>query len=104
MDFADLRDLALALPLATEEPHFDYVSFRIKGKIFATVPPELTHTHIFVEDGQIDAALAHAGVELRHWGKTRFLRVTLADAEASVVSALLRASWARRAPKRLLPG
>ncbi|RYF91043.1 MAG: MmcQ/YjbR family DNA-binding protein, partial [Caulobacteraceae bacterium] len=35
----DIRALALSLPLAEEQPHFDRASFRVKGRIFATLPP-----------------------------------------------------------------
>lgn len=31
---AEVRRFALALPEATEAPHFDYASFRVRGKIF----------------------------------------------------------------------
>jgi hypothetical protein len=34
---AAFRKLALALPDATESPHFELTSFRAKGKIFATL-------------------------------------------------------------------
>ena len=37
--FERVREFALSLPGATEEPHFDMSSFRVQGKIFATVPP-----------------------------------------------------------------
>jgi len=36
------------MPEVTEEPHFAYTSFRVKGKIFATAPPDGEHLHIFV--------------------------------------------------------
>ena len=36
-DQSDVRRLALAQPEATEEPHFHLSSFRVQGKIFATV-------------------------------------------------------------------
>ncbi len=39
MNAQQARQLALALPQASEEPHFDFTSFRIGGKIFATMPP-----------------------------------------------------------------
>lgn len=38
MTIADARDLALSFPGATEEPHHGMPSFRVRGKIFATVP------------------------------------------------------------------
>lgn len=34
--FAEFRALALSFPEATEEPHFEKTSFRVKKKIFAT--------------------------------------------------------------------
>jgi len=39
-DLAEARRLALSLPEVTEQPHFDMASFRVRGKIFVTVPPE----------------------------------------------------------------
>ena len=39
MKFADVQRMALALPEAVEEPHFDKTSFRVRGKIFATAAP-----------------------------------------------------------------
>ncbi len=49
MKLAEVRRFAVSLPEATEEPHFDLASFRVKGKIFATVPPEEKHLHVFVD-------------------------------------------------------
>jgi hypothetical protein len=37
MTLSQLHSIALALPSTTEEPHFDYSSFRVKGRIFVTV-------------------------------------------------------------------
>lgn len=34
------REIALSMPNAEEEPHFDKTSFRVKGKIFATLNTE----------------------------------------------------------------
>ena len=34
MKTAQVRRFALSLPAVTEEPHFHYSSFRIRGKIF----------------------------------------------------------------------
>ena len=33
----NFRQMALSLPDAVEQPHFDIPSFRVKGKIFATL-------------------------------------------------------------------
>ena len=101
MTFGELRSLALALPQVEEQPHFDYVSFRYKGRILATVPPELTHAHVFLEEDAIDAAAGRPGAEVREWGRTRYLRVTLAEVDTSDMVGWLRAAWRRRAPKRV---
>ena len=100
-----VRKLALSLPEATEEPHFTYSSFRVGGKIFATVPPEETHMHVFVDDEQRDlmVSVGPETYEKLWWGKKVVgLRVRLARAKAADVEDLLRAAWRRKAPKRLL--
>ena len=48
-----IRKYALPLPETTEEPHFQYASFRVRGKIFMTVPPGERYIHVFVDDGTI---------------------------------------------------
>lgn len=52
------RRFALSLPETTEEPHFDMSSFRVRGKIFATVPPDGEYLHVFVDEMEIDASVA----------------------------------------------
>ena len=47
---ADVRAIALSLPGAVEAPHFDYASFRVGGRIFATLPPDDRHLHAFVRE------------------------------------------------------
>jgi len=102
-----VRRFALSLPEATEEPHFEFSSFRVRGKIFVTVPPDGQHIHVFVGDEEREQALAlHPEfVEKLFWGgKVRGLRVRLADAEPAVVNGLVRKAWERKAPKRLVGG
>jgi hypothetical protein len=60
LKLAQVRRFALALPEATEQPHFDFSSFRVRGKIFVTVPPHGKHIHVFVDDLERDRALALA--------------------------------------------
>jgi len=57
-DLAQARRFALSLPGASEEPHFDMASFRVKGKIFATVPPDETWLHVFVDEADVQACVA----------------------------------------------
>jgi hypothetical protein len=107
MKLADARRFAMSLPEATEEPHFDYTSFRVRGKIFATAPPGGEYLHVFVADEHREAALALNSnfLEKLFWGgKLRGLRVLLSKAKPSVVTDLLCKAWSRKAPKSLLAG
>ena len=52
MELADVRAIALGLPEATEAPHHDMTSFRVRGKICATAPPDEAHVHVFVDESR----------------------------------------------------
>jgi hypothetical protein len=104
MKMADVRGFALSLPQVTEEPHFHLSSFRVKGKIFATVPPGETHLHVFVDGDELELmpAAQPKAYEKLLWGKrVAGLRVTLAAAQADDVKDLVRTAWRRKAPKKL---
>jgi hypothetical protein len=101
------QEFALSLPGATEEPHFDMSSFRVRGKIFATVPPDGCHLHVFVDDAEVQAAVSEdpAAFEPLQWGqRVRGLRIRLAAAPAGRVAELIEESWRRKAPARLVAG
>jgi hypothetical protein len=106
-DVEQARRLALALPEATEEPHFDMSSFRVRGKIFATVPPDQAHLHVFVDEPEIAAAVAEdpSAFEPLRWGRQlRGLRINLAASPAERLQELIEESWRRKAPRRLVAG
>ena len=99
-----VRRFALSLPETTEEPHFDFASFRVRGKIFATVPPGDAHLHVFVGDDERElmaAAQPKAYETLMGGKRAAGLRVTLAAAKTKDVEELLRGAWRRKAPKKL---
>lgn len=102
---AKFRELALALPEATEQPHFELSSFRVRGKIYATVPPGSPTVRIFVDEHTTHAMVASdpgTYAELR-WGKTLSgLAVTLRRATVGDVRELLEEAWRRKAPASLL--
>ena len=102
---ATVRRLALSLPETAEAPHHDMTSFRVAGKIFATMPPEGGRVHVFVVDDEVAAYCAEfpAAVEELWWGSSRRgCRVLLKQATAPLVRELLVESWRRRAPKKVL--
>ncbi len=107
MNLPQFRRFALSLPETTEEPHFHYTSFRVRGRIFATALPHGGQVHVFVGDEEREAALAMylAFVEKLFWGKkVAGIRVALATAKPAAVKALLRQAWSRKAPKGLAAG
>lgn len=104
MKLAQVRKIALALPESTEEPHFAFTSFRIRGKIFATAPPGDRYLHVFVSEEERELALAMERnyVEKLFWGgRLRGLRVVLPKAKPKIVAELLTRAWTHKAPKKL---
>ena len=104
MKMSTVRRHALSLPEVTEAPHHHFSSFRVRGKIFVTVPPAETHIHVFVGDEQRDLALTlnPEFIEKLLWGgKVVGLRVALAQARQAVVKQLVSKAWSAQAPKPL---
>ncbi|HTP14399.1 MAG TPA: MmcQ/YjbR family DNA-binding protein [Streptosporangiaceae bacterium] len=104
-DCERVRSFALSLPGASEEPHFDMASFRVRGKIFATVTADGAHLHVFVDEMEVEASVAEdpgAFAPLRLGQRTRGLRILLSSAPAERVQDLIEESWRRKAPRRLV--
>ena len=104
-DLAEARRFALALPEATEQPHFDMASFRVRGKIFVTVPPEGTRLHVFIDPLEVEGYVAQdpAAFEPLHWGdRLSGLRVSLAATPPAILAEIIEEAWRRKAPKRIV--
>lgn len=98
-----VRAAALALPGATEQDHHGIPSFRVTGKVFATVPDD-AHVRVMVDEPEVLAAIATDPVSCAplHWGaRLAGVVVTLRTARLGLVAGLLEESWARRAPATL---
>src|SRR5208283_1030520 len=83
---------------------FDMSSFRVKGKIFATVPPGEEFLHVFVDEAEAETYVAEdpAAFAPLLWGRrARGLRVNLAAADDARLEELIEESWRRKAPKRI---
>jgi hypothetical protein len=105
MKLAQVRRFAMSLPEVTEEPHFASTSFRVRGKIFATAPPDGEHLHVFLAEEERELALAMERdfVEKLLWGgKVCGLRVVLPKAKPKIVAELLMRAWVYKAPKKLV--
>jgi hypothetical protein len=80
-------------------------SFRVNGKIFATVPPDGNYLHVFVGEDEIAACAAEdpRAFEPLRWGqRVRGVRILLAAAADHRVAELLAESWRRKASNRLI--
>jgi hypothetical protein len=92
------RGLALSLPEATEQDHHGRPSFRVRGKIFATLWTP-TAMNIMASDELILAAVATTPevCSTRYWGKRlAAVQVDLTTAEPELVLDLLAAAWSER--------
>jgi hypothetical protein len=102
--FDEVRAFALSLPEATSQDHHGMESFRVRGKIFATVPDE-EHLRIMVSEEDIRAAVAEHPMSCSpfYWGnRLSCVVVRLDAADRAVVQELLADSWRRKAPKNLV--
>jgi hypothetical protein len=103
----EVRKVALALPDTTEEPHHNFGSFRVRGKIFVTIPPggELLHIFLPAEERELALALDPEFLEPVHWGsKVLGVRARLPLARKSTVLNLVRKAYAFKSEKASAAG
>ncbi len=101
MNQSQVREIALELPEATEEPHHQRTSFRVRGKIFATAMPDDPFLNIMLSERTREAALDIYSdcTEKLFWGKKVFgLTVDLRKATPAIVAELLEKAWSEKAP------
>lgn len=97
------RALALALPESVEQDHHGRPSFRVAGKIFATLW-DAEHMNVMLDEpGILTAVEAHPAVCAEVWWGKRLsaVRVNLRAADAALLSSLLADAWERNAPARV---
>jgi hypothetical protein len=101
----EARALALDLPEAVEQDHHGRPSFRVGGKIFATLWNE-GRMNVMLDEGGIRTAIDAAPEACAEvwWGKRlAAVGVTLARVDRGHLGELLEDAWEQKAPKRLLP-
>jgi hypothetical protein len=99
----DARQLALRLPEAVEQDHHGRPSFRVAGKIFATLWDERT-MNVMLDEPGIRTAVASQPVwcNERYWGKRlAAVAVDLGNAPPEGLAELLADAWEGKAPARL---
>jgi hypothetical protein len=93
------RGLALALPEAVEQDHHGRPSFRVAGKIFATLWDE-QHMNVMLDEGGILTAVQSRPETCAEvwWGKRlAAVRVDLHRADERLLADLLEDAWEGKA-------
>jgi hypothetical protein len=103
---AAVRTLALSLPEAEEQPHFDRPSFRVRKKIFATLQPADKKAVLKLSpvDQSVftayDQAIFYAVPGT--WGKQGWTTVDLTRVKEAMFRNALSCAWRTVAPKTLV--
>ena len=92
--------MALSLEGSVEQDHHGFPSFRVGGKIFATLPDD-EHVHVMLSEDRIREIVEsdpHA-CEEKWWGKKlAAVRVSLPDVDKGRAAAILEEAWSARRP------
>ena len=101
----DIRRLALSLPQVEEHPHFDKTSFRVRGKIFATLTPDEARLMVKLPleiKATIEAEHPDAFVPLPGaWGCGGSTLLEIAGMPDDKLADLVRLAWRQVAPRAL---
>ncbi len=98
------RRIALGFPEAAEQDHHGFPSFRVNGRIFATLPDQ-GHLNVMLDANQTFWSVQHYPdtCEELWWGKRLSgVRVDLGLARRPMVVDLLSEAWRRKAPGHLV--
>jgi hypothetical protein len=106
MTLEDFRRLALELPEAVESSHHDHPDFRVRGKIFATIPNPDADTGMVKLTPDQQMSFVHTAPEVftpvkGTWGQRGATLVRLERAEEPIVRSALTTAWRYTAPKKL---
>ena len=98
------RTIALALPEAMEQDHHGRPSFRVAGKIFATLWNK-DHMNVMLDhDGILTAVQTRPDCCSEQWWgkKLAAVHVTLSRADEPLLAELLQDAWEGKAPRHLV--
>jgi predicted DNA-binding protein (MmcQ/YjbR family) len=103
--FDYLQKLALSFPEATEEPHFEKTSFRVKKKIFATYDNKNNIACIKLSEIDQDV-FASADKKVIYpvdnkWGKQGWTNIELNKVNKDLFTDALKTAYCEVAPKNL---
>jgi hypothetical protein len=103
VDPARARELALALPQASEAPHFDRIAFRTPRKIFATLNASAGDLNLMFDPDLRDFFCEQAPEALTPvpggWGRKGATRCDLRRVDEATLHSALRAAHQLAAPR-----
>jgi hypothetical protein len=103
VDAARVRELALALPLASEAPHFDRLAFRTPRKIFATLSMQAGDLNLMFDPDLRDFYCEHAPRAFTPvpggWGRKGATRCDLRRVDEATLLSALQAAHRLAMPK-----
>lgn len=104
MNVDDFRRCALELPEAEEKSHFEHPDFRVKNKIFGSLPDDSRGVVKLTADQQQMLTEAEPKIFAPvkgGWGRQGWTSIHLAEADELALRSALRMSWLNVAPVKL---
>lgn len=103
--FKTLKSIILSFPEATEEPHFEKISFRVRKKIFVTYDAKKNQASLKFSEPDQDV-FSLMGKEAIYavpnkWGKQGWTIIDLERVEEELLKDALIAAYCEVAPKKL---
>ena len=99
------RKLALSFPEATEAPHFEKTSFRVKNKIFATYDDQQKRACLKLSEADQDVFSVADKTNIyplnNKWGKQGWTLVEMKTVKKDLFIAALKTAYCEVAPKNL---
>jgi hypothetical protein len=109
MTVDSFRRIAMSMPAAAEGSHMDHPDFRVKGRIFATLPPSRDDEDLgmvkLTPEQQRQFIKAKPGVFVPcqgAWGARGCTYVRLGDVDRSTLRRAVLTAWRNTAPKRMV--
>ncbi len=100
----EFREIALSFPETEERSHMNHPDFRVGGKIFATLGPDLDWGMAKLTPEQQQVYLRTEQTSFKPaagaWGERGATIITLANADETAVRHALNFAWQNTAPKR----
>lgn len=105
VDLEAFRHMALSFEEATEEPHFEKVSFRIRKKIFATLDLD-KKTAVLKLNEDLQAQFSETNENVIYpvkgaWGKQGWTVMELASIDKATAQQALKEAYCTVAPRSL---